>query len=289
MATQTYVNSVTLTDAAEFNKFDTAAYAALSGVAGTNTITATGPANLTLVATNPPLWFIPAATNTGATTLNITPSGGAALGAKNVFWNGAACIGGEIRSGVPVSVVYDGTQYNIVGNGSAVPVGFVNAKGDLLAGTAADAVARLAVGTNGDLVMADSSQTTGLNYGGRGGVLSFVANAAVADGSTNYMNSAITSTTEVEVSTPVPFACVAKNLRAARSAGGAGTAAFTFRVNGADTTLTCSITGAATTNSDTSNTVNVAAGDTLSMKVILSGGATTAFHKAMIELVKTGA
>lgn len=115
MASQTYTDSVTLTAAAEFNKFDTAAYAALSGVAGTNTITATGPANLGLVATNPVLWFIPANTNTGATTLNITPSGGSALGAKNVFSGGSACVGGEIVSGVPTAVVYDGTQYNILG------------------------------------------------------------------------------------------------------------------------------------------------------------------------------
>jgi len=115
MASTTYVDSVTLSSAAEWNKWDTAAYAALSSVAGTNTITATGPANLTYVATNPVLWFIPAATNTGATTINITPSGGAALGAKNIFANGAACVGGEIVSGVPCAIVYDGTQFNIIG------------------------------------------------------------------------------------------------------------------------------------------------------------------------------
>ena len=115
MASQTYTDSVTLTAAAEFNKFDTAAYAQLTGVAGTNTVTATGPANLTL-ATSPILWFIPAVTNSGATTLNITPSGGAALGAKNVFCGGSACVGGELVASVPIGVVYDGTQYNIIGN-----------------------------------------------------------------------------------------------------------------------------------------------------------------------------
>lgn len=123
MASQTYVDSVTLSSAAEWNKWDTAAYAALSGVAGTNTITATGPANLGLVATNPPLWFIPAATNTGATTLNITPSGGAALGAKNVFFGGSACVGGELVAGVPVAVVYDGTQYNLIGISTRIFLG----------------------------------------------------------------------------------------------------------------------------------------------------------------------
>lgn len=115
MGTQTYVNNTTQSDAAEFNRFDTAAYAVLSGVAGTNTITATGPANYTYSATMPPVTFIPAVTNTGATTINITPSGGAAGGAKNVFWNGAACSGGELVAGVPVSIIYDGTRFQILG------------------------------------------------------------------------------------------------------------------------------------------------------------------------------
>lgn len=122
MASQVYSDAVTLTAAAEFNKFDTAAYAVLSGVAGTNTITATGPANYSYSAATPPIWFIPAATNTGATTINITPSGSSALGAKNIFSNGVACVGGELRINVPVAVVYDGTQFHIVANGFIMPI-----------------------------------------------------------------------------------------------------------------------------------------------------------------------
>lgn len=109
MPSQTYTNSVTLTDATEFNNFDTAAYSALTAVAGTNTITATGPANYSL-SYRLPFSFIPAATNTGATTLNISGAG-----AKNVFSGGAACVGGELIINVPVLVIYDGTQYNIIG------------------------------------------------------------------------------------------------------------------------------------------------------------------------------
>ena len=114
MATQTYTDGVSLTAAAEFNRFDTVAYGVLSGVAGTNTITATGPANYTLAATRPPVWFIPAATNTGATTLNVTPSGASALGAKNIFAGGLALVGGELVSGVPACVIYDGTQFQLL-------------------------------------------------------------------------------------------------------------------------------------------------------------------------------
>lgn len=87
----------------------------LTSIAGTNTITATGPSAMAAYAANQRFILIPAGTNTGATTLNITPSGASALGAKNVYFNGAACAGGEIIIGVPVVVVYDGTQFQIVG------------------------------------------------------------------------------------------------------------------------------------------------------------------------------
>ncbi len=116
MSTQTYQNTITLTDSTEFNRFDTAAYCYLTGVSGTNTVLATGPANMVLTTPQHPVVLVPAVTNTGATTLNITPSGGSALGAKNVFFNGVACVGGELVAGIPVLLVYDGTQYQAFGN-----------------------------------------------------------------------------------------------------------------------------------------------------------------------------
>ena len=47
-----------------------------------------------------------------------------------------------------------------------VPKSIVDAKGDLIAGTAADTAARLAVGNNGETLVADSSTSTGLRYQG---------------------------------------------------------------------------------------------------------------------------
>lgn len=88
----------------------------LTGVAGTNTITAGGPSALASYAAGQRFILIPANTNTGATTVNITPSGGAALGAKNLFAYGIACIGGELVQSVPTIILYDGTQFNIVGH-----------------------------------------------------------------------------------------------------------------------------------------------------------------------------
>lgn len=87
----------------------------LTGVAGTNTITATGPSQMAAYVAGQRFTFIPAVTNTGATTINITPSGGAALGAKNVFVSGQACVGGELVAAVPATILYDGTQFNILG------------------------------------------------------------------------------------------------------------------------------------------------------------------------------
>jgi hypothetical protein len=54
----------------------------------------------------------------------------------------------------------------------------IDAKGDLIAGTAADTVARLAVGTNGQILTADSAEATGMKWatpaGGGGKVLQVV-------------------------------------------------------------------------------------------------------------------
>lgn len=47
---------------------------------------------------------------------------------------------------------------------SLAPTTYVTAKGDLLAGTAAGAIARLAVGTNGQALVANSAAATGLNW-----------------------------------------------------------------------------------------------------------------------------
>lgn len=112
MSSTVFVNSVTLTAASWFQDVDNVAYQYLSGVAGTNTITATGPAGLGAYAAGLKFRFIPAATNTGATTINIT--GTAALGARNIFLGGVALTGGELTALLPVEIVDDGTQFNII-------------------------------------------------------------------------------------------------------------------------------------------------------------------------------
>jgi hypothetical protein len=88
----------------------------LSSVSGTNTVTAS-IANVAAYAAGQQFSFTPASDNSGATTLNIN-----SLGAKNIFANGVALAGGELRSGIPVAVEYDGTQFNILGLAPTVPL-----------------------------------------------------------------------------------------------------------------------------------------------------------------------
>lgn len=78
---------------------------------GTNTVTLTYTTAPTAYVQGLCFSFVVATTNTAATTLNVN-----ALGAKNVFSDGAITTGGEFQAGQIVTVFYDGTQFNIVSN-----------------------------------------------------------------------------------------------------------------------------------------------------------------------------
>lgn len=90
----------------------------LASVAGTDTITASGAPALAAYAAGLLLAITPAATCTGATTLNVD-----GLGAKNVYYANAALGGGELRQSVPALLYYDGTQFQAIGPfvGGTVP------------------------------------------------------------------------------------------------------------------------------------------------------------------------
>ncbi len=134
MASTSFTDGVTLIPASWLNDIDTGVYAYLTAVAGTNTITATGPISQTAYTTGQRFRFIPAATNTGATTLNISN-----LGAKNIFLRGAALVGSEIYKNQPIEVMYDGTQFNIVGNSAFPSIPRMHISGLTYANNAGDA------------------------------------------------------------------------------------------------------------------------------------------------------
>jgi hypothetical protein len=104
------------THAATVGQLQSSAALLIGTVAGTNTITGALTPALAAYAAGQTFAFIPANTNTGATTINID-----SVGAKNVFWNGAACVGGELRQSVPAAVIYDGTQFHVIANGFNAP------------------------------------------------------------------------------------------------------------------------------------------------------------------------
>lgn len=85
------------------------AHLLIGTISGTNTITGLLTPTLSAYAAGETFTFIPAATNTTATTININ-----SLGAKNIFNNGVALVGGELKAGIPAVIFYDGTQFNLI-------------------------------------------------------------------------------------------------------------------------------------------------------------------------------
>jgi hypothetical protein len=92
------------------------------------------------------------------------------------------------------------TTYDLA-NG-AIAKSLVDAKGDLIAATAADTVSRLGVGTNGQVLTADSTASTGMKWatpsaGGGGKVLQVVNatyNTAVSSSSATFADTGLTAT-----------------------------------------------------------------------------------------------
>jgi hypothetical protein len=78
---------------------------------------------------------------------------------------------------------------------NAIQNAIVDAKGDLIAATAADTPARLAVGTDGYILTADSAEATGLKWtaGAAGGSLTLLSTTTLNSGTTSQTISGISS------------------------------------------------------------------------------------------------
>lgn len=103
-------NGVARNDYAALGQAQDSVGQTLTGIAGTDTITATVVPLITAYATGQTFNFIPAGSNTTSTvTLNI---GG--LGAKNITKNGTQPLApGDLVSSVAAKVYYDGTQFQL--------------------------------------------------------------------------------------------------------------------------------------------------------------------------------
>jgi hypothetical protein len=81
--------------------------------------------------------------------------------------------------------------------GAGIPTSTVTAKGDLIAGTANNAVSRLAVGANGTTLVADSSTATGLKWdtpAGGGSGMTLIANTSFSAVSALNVNNCFSAT-----------------------------------------------------------------------------------------------
>lgn len=110
---------------------------------------------------------------------------------------------------------------------NAIQNAIVDAKGDLIAATAADTPARLAVGSNGQVLTADSTAATGIKWAtpAGGGGLTYIAGASWAGASAQSINNCFTSTYE-------NYRIVGK----IKAAAGSPQAKFRLRASGTDDT-----------------------------------------------------
>jgi len=121
---------------------------------------------------------------------------------------------------------------------NAIQNAIVDAKGDLIAATAADTPARLAVGTNGQVLTADSTTATGLKWAAAGGKVLQVVSATNAT-STSISSSTFTDTSLSVSITPSSassriMVLVTQGWQSSRSDSGMD---FAFRLNRDSTTV----------------------------------------------------
>lgn len=108
-----------------FDKID-AMNRSITGGGSANAHTLTSGLSLSAYATGQKFSFTAGATNTAAATLNVD-----SIGAKNIYLGGSPLRGGEIVSGQSLDVVYDGTQFQIVGGAAVANKPNVGEKGML--------------------------------------------------------------------------------------------------------------------------------------------------------------
>jgi hypothetical protein len=143
--------------------------------------------------------------------------------------------------------VYTGAAWVSLDDPNAIQNTIVDAKGDLIAATAADTPARLAVGTNGQVLTADSTEGTGLKWAAAStGKLIQVVQSTYA---TAVTNSTSTLTNTGLTATITPTSATSKILvwvshgSMQKSAGAAGNVIQLSLLRGASVILTTSSRG----------------------------------------------
>jgi hypothetical protein len=170
----------------------------------------------------------------------------------------------------------------------AVAKSIVDAKGDLIAATAADTVSRLAVGTNGQVLTADSAEATGMKWStvGGGGKVLQVVNATTTTSttvaSTTYTDSTLTATITPSATNSKILVIYSQTLDAERSAVGVSGAVQLVRGSTSIQDL------GATLGINVSGTTFVALGSTITSSCLDSPNTTSATtYKTQVKVNTT--
>lgn len=100
-------------------------------------------------------------------------------------------------------------------------------------------------------------------------VVIFADPGTVVANATRYMRVGSIASTVIERTYKIPAACTVKSLQVSvlTAPGGSVSDTYTLRKNGSDSAMTVTITGAAVSAIDSTHTVSLAAGDTISVSV----------------------
>lgn len=162
--------------------------------------------------------------------------------------------------------------------------GALTANGVVLGGGAGATPTSTAVGTTGQVLTGVSASAP--TWQSIRQALTVSGADGFAGGTTAFMVNK-GSTTEAVVSTTIPVTGTFRNMyiNVSTAPVGVQTVIATLRVNGSDTAVTCTITGAATSCSDTSNSAAVTAGQLWSIKVVYSATAASSVPKGGVQLL----
>lgn len=121
----------------------------------------------------------------------------------------------------------------------------------------------------------------------RYGFLAFTSDSGDVAAGTVYLGVDAAHSSEGDAELTLSSAGTISNLsaRSAITPSGSETFVYTLRKNGTDTALTCTVTGDSVSATDSAHSVSVSIGDTVDIKLVVSGSATQTIHDAVVRFI----